>query len=148
MNIQPITFITCSQIEAIGQKCLPIYYKKENLLYLLLSPKYRLYSIQDNKNSSTIIGFIIYEFLTETVMSTIQICSLAILPQYRRQGYAKQLLTFMINQHPKTNFCLHVLEENNSAINLYKKMGFYQKRFVSNYYDTLQKNAYFFERIK
>ena len=115
ITIQPVTFATCPQIERIGKECLPIYYKEENLFYLLVSPKYRLYSIQENKQSSTIFGFIIYEFLTDKTVSTIQICSLAILPSYRKQGYAQQLLNYMIYQHPKTNFCLHVLEENDSA---------------------------------
>ena len=103
--------------------------------------------IQDS-NTHTIVGFIIYEWLKYTQPETIQICSLAEIPESRRQGYAQQLLYNLMHNYPKATLCLHVLEDNNYAIQLYKKMGFHQKRLVPNYYETLQKNAYFFERIK
>lgn len=82
-----------------------------------------------------ILGFSLTTFVCEQA----ELLYLCLHPAYQRQGYAQQLLRWLI-QHLRTQ-AVHVLflevrESNYRAIELYKKMGFqpYYKRL--NYYPT------------
>lgn len=51
-------------------------------------------------------------------------------PEYRRKGFAKQLINYVMKEVLKENKIpyLHVSEVNNGAINLYERLGFETRR--------------------
>ncbi|MBR5239374.1 MAG: ribosomal protein S18-alanine N-acetyltransferase [Clostridia bacterium] len=67
--------------------------------------------------------------------------NIAILPQYRRQGYAKLLLEHLISygkEHNLTFLTLEVRESNEGARALYQKMGFSQVGVRKKYYERTE----------
>lgn len=55
--------------------------------------------------------------------------------KYRRQGYAYQLLKFVLRWHPR--YYLYVYPENTAAVNLYLKLGFkFQETAEDNEYHS------------
>lgn len=56
---------------------------------------------------------------TEVYLST-----LAVHPDYRRQGIATRLLEWVIENNPKSTYLLEVNKVNKGAIKLYKSLGF------------------------
>jgi ribosomal protein S18 acetylase RimI-like enzyme len=58
------------------------------------------------------------------------IANIAVLPQYRRRGIARQLTTRAIQharQHHSPAVWLHVRQENEGAVNLYRSLGFRER---------------------
>ena len=67
----------------------------------------------------------------------IEINYLFIVEPYRRRGFAKKLLDFLISMYYNNNvvnITLEVSEKNIAAINLYKKIGFKSEAMRENYY--------------
>ncbi|MFT4245149.1 MAG: ribosomal protein S18-alanine N-acetyltransferase [Micrococcaceae bacterium] len=67
------------------------------------------------------------------------IMTLAVLPKYRKQGIAKELLTRLLAQ-TETRILLEVCEDNQAAIKLYQQFGFNIIDVRKRYYPD-QKNA-------
>ena len=83
--------------------------------------------------SNTIVGYVSFR----TVFEEMQVGNVAVLPQYRRQGIAKQLVNFMM-QLAKQHGCevaeLEVNTANDSAVALYQGCGFSVVSTRKNYY--------------
>ena len=80
-----------------------------------------------------VIGFI---FILERAGEA-HILNLCVHPDFQQRGYGFQLLTHVLHglEHNKVSFVyLEVRRSNESAINLYKKMGFYKIGERKNYY--------------
>jgi ribosomal protein S18 acetylase RimI-like enzyme len=63
----------------------------------------------------------------------VEVSAIVTHPNYTGQGYAKQLITYAVNNiilQNKTPY-LHVVENNFGAINLYEKLGFTTRRKMS-----------------
>lgn len=66
-----------------------------------------------------------------------QVCNVAVLPEYRRQGIAKQLIEEMLRLSAEKGcqICeLEVNTENTPAVELYKKCGFEVAGIRKNFY--------------
>ena len=73
-----------------------------------------------------------------------QVCNVAVLPNYRRKGIAKQLVEEMLRLSVEKGckYCeLEVNTENEPAINLYKKCGFEVAGVRKNFYRRTRYNS-------
>ncbi|MDZ4725508.1 MAG: ribosomal protein S18-alanine N-acetyltransferase [Leptospira sp.] len=74
-----------------------------------------------------------YALICETPWE-VEIFRIATAPTYQRQGVGQFLFTNLFETFPKKDFFLEVKESNESAIQLYKKMGFTVLETRKNYY--------------
>ena len=79
-----------------------------------------------------ILGFISYSIIYERA----ELNYIAVDKQYRKQGIAKELMNYMIEDIKNLdNITLEVDIKNEAAIQLYKKFGFEIEAKRENYYD-------------
>lgn len=108
------------------------------------------YQVKKNPFSETyvyiidgaIVGFLDYSVIYERM----EINYIFVLEEYRRQGIALKLIQNMMQNHDWENITLEVNTLNNSAIYLYKKLGFEIVATRPMYYDGV--DAYLMERRK
>ncbi|MFQ1011587.1 ribosomal protein S18-alanine N-acetyltransferase [Gilliamella apicola] len=86
-----------------------------------------------------IIGFCICQVVADEA----NLFNIAIHPEFRQQGLAKELLNHLIEKLMTSNFdkpiaslWLEVRKSNNAAIHLYHSLGFNQITVRKNYYPT------------
>jgi ribosomal-protein-alanine N-acetyltransferase len=90
--------------------------------------------------------------ITQTILDECHILTIGVKKESQHQGYATQLLQFLIDQKQKTchRILLEVRESNAPAIYLYKKLGFERIALRKNYYQDAvknqQENALIFEK--
>jgi ribosomal-protein-alanine N-acetyltransferase len=130
MDIRHMTFNDLYRVENIGKTSLPIYFKYENLIYIMDQSNYvKLVAVYNN----IIIGFIIGMYDTDKVFA---ILSFAVDGNYRKHGVGKLLLQNI--ESIAKQYCsimyLHVHVKNNNAISFYLKNGFKQIDYIKNYY--------------
>lgn len=80
-----------------------------------------------------IVGYVCVRVMYEEA----QVCNIAVLPQYRRQGIATGLINMMlpfVKEKGCTRCELEVNTENMPAIELYKKCGFDKVGVRTNFY--------------
>jgi ribosomal-protein-alanine N-acetyltransferase len=87
-----------------------------------------LVAISDNR----VAGFLVARPLDTTES---EILNLAVAPEFRRRGLAKQLVKSLLN-HLRGTVFLEVRESNRAAQNLYKSMGFQAVSRRPQYYDS------------
>lgn len=81
--------------------------------------------------------------LSMNIPPEMEILSICVLPEFRRQGLAKSLLLFLINyaeQHDIESIFLEVSVENTSAIKLYESVGFHKIGIRKGYYRHANRN--------
>lgn len=74
------------------------------------------------------------------------VTNVAVLPQYRKQGIAKALITEQMKNHMDF-ITLEVRESNIPAVNLYTKMGFKNVGVRPNFYSNPTENAIIMTKI-
>lgn len=79
------------------------------------------------------------------VLGDVDIVRVGVLPQCRRHGIAKALLTHALNEQ-KGRVFLDVRESNTPAIMLYKSLGFVDTGVRKNYYESPEEDAVLMER--
>lgn len=125
------------QIEQIGEKCLPIYYHLIDLI--------PMHYLQDHimicvKQDDQIIGFCIAHYQDQK--NRLHIKSIAVLSDFRRKGVAKIMLDNLKTRSAKI-LSLFVIENNFGAIKFYAHSGFKSLKRLPNYYQSLNKSAYY-----
>ena len=75
-----------------------------------------------------------------TVLDEMDIVRVAVLPEYRRQGIAAEILKTVLAEKQGTVY-LDVRESNHPAISLYKSLGFVDTGVRKNYYTNPTENA-------
>ena len=75
-----------------------------------------------------------------TVLDEMDIVRVAVLPEYRRQGIAAEILKTVLAEKQGTVY-LDVRESNHPAISLYKSLGFDDTGVRKNYYTNPTENA-------
>ena len=78
--------------------------------------------------------------LQRTSQKNVDIVRVGVLPECRRQGIAKALLTHALNEQ-KGRVFLDVRGSNTPAIMLYKSLGFVDTGVRKNYYENPTENA-------
>ncbi|MDY0328415.1 MAG: N-acetyltransferase [Arcobacteraceae bacterium] len=68
--------------------------------------------------------------------NSLRIYSIAIKNEYSKKGYGTMLMEFLINlaKQKTKNLILEVKDDNQKAINLYKKLGFIVQKTLYKYY--------------
>ncbi len=86
------------------------------------------------KINNKIIGFITYSVIYDRA----EIIDVIIIPEYRRQGYAKELISKVINDVKGNckNVTLEVRKGNVDATKLYELIGFKVVATRNNYYNN------------
>lgn len=130
-------------VMSINLKCLPENYSSQFFIELYESfPKTFIVA----EAAAQIIGYIMCRI--ETGISEFKrpifgiarkghIVSIAVLPEYRRQGVGKEVInqaTRGMAEYGATECYLEVRTTNEPAVNLYKKLGFEIVRRISGYY--------------
>ena len=94
------------------------------------------------EEAETIMGYCgIYRVFNEG-----EIVNVAVSPEYRRRGVAKELLKRLLKESAALNvdnFFLEVRESNEAAITLYKNLGFTEAGIRKNFYEKPRENAIF-----
>lgn len=99
--------------------------------------------LDENESLISFISYQALDFQSEDCSPDkieIEILDIAVLPQYRRQGIAKEMLKQLIAKHKKntqknsTKIFLEVAQDNTHAISLYDKLGFKIQSIRKNYY--------------
>lgn len=93
----------------------------------LSNPKYKTYHIAQK-------AFLIIHIIDDM---EIEIITIGVAPQFRRSGFAKILLSKVIENSPQnTKFFLEVSADNLAAIKLYELSGFKKISVRKNYYQN------------
>lgn len=117
------------QVEQLEKLCFPCPWSKEQFETALTDPYTELYGVlyQDK---------IVSYLLCSVIIDYAEILNIATLPEYRKKGFAEELLKYWLNfDHIKNiKIILEVRAKNIPAQNLYKKLGFHQIHIRKNYY--------------
>jgi len=140
-TLRPFKLADLEQVTNINRRCLPENYT--NFFFIDLYERFPQTFIVAEENGQ-VIGYIMCRI--EMGLSSFQrlgiakkghIISIAVLPEYRRQGIGHALvqeaMRAMLRSKAKECF-LEVRMSNTPAVNLYKKMGFKILRTIGGYY--------------
>ncbi len=73
--------------------------------------------------------------------------NIAVSPEYRRQGLARELLSFAHEKYEGIPFLLEVRESNAPAISLYSSLGYEQVGYRRRYYHNPDEGAVLMTRL-
>ncbi len=108
------------QLAYIEKECFSNPWSKNAFMEEVSNPLARFYLLKDEKK---VIGYI----GAHNISGEVYITNIAVLPDYRRHGYAKRLLMFLCYMSEKEDasfITLEVRRSNEAAISLYEKCGF------------------------
>lgn len=91
--------------------------------------------LQISELSKIIVGFVGYTY--KSLSAEIYIWNLAVSPEYRKKGFARALVTQVLNEAKSVQakkIFLKVSSNNEAAINLYESLGFKKVSEEVNYY--------------
>lgn len=131
MLINPLSDSDCQEMAEIHRQCFSDSWNKESIQSMMQLPTTRVWGVYQ---SFVEVDKILSAFvMISQVDREVEILTFCVLPSYRRQGIASQLLLDLIQYLSSFGkiLCYLEVEENNfSAIELYKKFGFkiYGKR--------------------
>ncbi|MCX8093081.1 MAG: ribosomal protein S18-alanine N-acetyltransferase [Candidatus Goldbacteria bacterium] len=94
-----------------------------------------IFQVAEDKENNKICGYV----CANIVIDYIHILNLAVAPDYRRKGIAKELIRRVEADAIKRKYygiTLEVCETNEAAINLYRKFGFIIKGKREKYYEN------------
>jgi ribosomal-protein-alanine N-acetyltransferase len=84
-----------------------------------------------------VVGFLVWRPLAE---GECEVLNLAVAPEFRRQGVARELLNPLLNLRGTQAF-LEVRESNQAARIFYKSMGFQEVNIRRDYYGSPAESA-------
>lgn len=82
----------------------------------------------ENKN----VGFVIFDIIYDRC----EIIDIFTIDNFRKKGIATKLINEIVNDYDVNNITLEVNSNNESAINLYKKLGFEKVAIRRKYYNS------------
>ena len=91
-------------------------------------------------NGETVAGYV----GSQSVLDGADMMNVAVHPDYRRKGIARELVTGLINalaEKGVKSLALEVRQSNEAAIALYEQLGFLQVGLRPNYYRNPKENA-------
>jgi ribosomal-protein-alanine N-acetyltransferase len=133
--IRNCCFVDLSQVERIEKASFDDPYTAIIFWSLFLDPKV-CFRVAINKDK-VLVGYSIIKLETSKSTKQSHLVSIAIAQKFRRKGYGKTILRDSINlakdkQSPR--MILEVRADNESAISLYRKLGFVQESVIPSYY--------------
>jgi len=128
-NLQPSQWRDLPAIHALEHACFgPDAWSWLELVVLLFSAGVRLKAVADER----LVGFVAGE--RKPAEGCAWIVTIGVLPEYQRRGIGEQLLTESETQLAMPAVKLTVRESNQSAIALYRKLGYTPQYTVPRYY--------------
>lgn len=128
------------QLVDLEKLCFDYHWTREQFLLGLERGAYLVLGIRGNNCLNGYIAFSI-------IVDEMEVLNLAVHPDFRRKGYAKQLLSraFSICRHRNVaKSFLDVKISNVSAIDLYQKFGYLQIGVRQKYYPDTKEDALLF----
>lgn len=126
-----------AQVAALEKTCFSLPWSEKAIIGELTNPLALWLVALDGEVLAGYIG-------SQSVMGEADMMNIAVLPQYRRQGIAKELVCRLI-QHLREkevySLTLEVRASNEGAINLYHSLGFCQAGRRPNYYSAPKEDA-------
>jgi len=95
------------------------------------------------KQNNEIIGYI----AISKVLDIVDILSIVVKQNYKREGIATTLLEYIFNLDNVSKIMLEVRKSNIVAQSLYEKLGFKKIHIRKNYYLDNHEDAYIYEKI-
>ena len=147
MIIRKVNKEDFKQVYQIEQTCFKDPYPRKHLEYEFFENPINIILVAEEDEK--IVGFI--DFMVTFNSATI--VQIAVLPEYRKQKIATNLLNEMENCFPKDlddvveNVTLEVRKSNEAAINLYKKDGYEIIVEKKHYYPDGEDAIYMVKRI-
>ena len=93
-------------------------------------------------------GRVIAYLAFEKILDEGSIIEIAVAPEYRRQGIARELINASISDNSLKEIYLEVRESNLPAISLYESLGFERMGVRADYYDCPKENAVIMKKTK
>lgn len=117
----------------IERQCFPQPWSREAFEVELSKPYSRVMVLTDDETDSVVVAYIIYWLQAEGV----SLHTIAVAPQWRGFGFAKKLMSLMINETVREEIpkvTLEVRASNLAAIALYRSLGFIQTHERKQFY--------------
>lgn len=137
---RPMTLADLDQVEAIDQVSFPTPWPKQAFRYEVAQNPNALCWVAETTEEQQIIATIVVWLILDEA----HIATLAVLPGFRRQGIAQQLLARVLLEGARsgaTHAMLEVRISNQAAQNLYQKFGFEVVGRRKGYYQDTQEDA-------
>lgn len=139
-QIEKVRYSDLSQMEEVGEKCLPIYYKSYEYIMMLLDPSQILWKVVLRENDQSfmknppIVGLLVADYIITE--NRVHIKSIAVLEEHRRKGLASKLVNALkkIKDHSVESITLYAQTTNINGLAFYHRMGFKQEKLIKNYY--------------
>ena len=138
MKYVPMTTEHISQIAQLEQLCFSCPWSENAIASELNNPLSQWIVAVDGDVVAGYVG-------SQSVMGEADMMNIAVAPTYRRQGIAETLVQYLIDMlKDREVYCLtlEVRSSNESALSLYKKLGFAQVGCRKNYYTTPKEDAH------
>ena len=132
--ILPLTLDKAPIISRLHRKCFTHFWKEKEFIDLFKTERvFGFYIFPEENQQKEPVGFI----LAQIAYASADVLTLAVDPAFRRRGYARSLLDYVI-LHCK-EACIHELfleasEENHPAFTLYERYGFEKIGIRKQYY--------------
>ena len=126
-----------AQVAALERLCFSMPWSENSIAAELSNPVSVWVVAVDGDTVAGYVG-------SQTVMGEADMMNIAVLPDYRRQGVAQQLVLVLINKLKAMDayrLTLEVRASNAPAIELYDKLGFVQVGCRPNYYSNPKEDA-------
>lgn len=140
MTVRRMTPADLPAVSALERAVFSIPWTEAMLAESLAQPLYRFFVYE---RDGQILGYAgMFAVLDEG-----NIANIAVLPEYRRQGIGRALLTALINEGREESLSrmfLEVRETNLPAIALYRKLGFTEAGYRKEYYHDPEEGARIF----
>ncbi len=133
-EILPLKAEQLPEVVQIAKCCFPDPWSLNVFQMAFAQPDTRMWAAMV---AGELAGYLVLQRLGEEQ----SVDDIAVLPDYRRQGIAKQLLQMAHAAFPNSNFILEVREHNAAAIALYQKLGYEQVGFRKRYYTNPTEGA-------
>ena len=132
---RPATEGDLNQMLAIESASYPLPWQRSHFESELAKPFARVLVLTDDETDSLCAGYIVYWVHAEEV----SLLNITISPNWRGFGFARKLMTIMVNEAVRDEIpkvTLEVRPSNESAIRLYERLGFKltheRKQFYQN----------------
>ena len=144
MNTDDAAFIaellnTAGWIKFIGDRNIRTSEDADNYIQKILTNpaiSYRVVTLKEDETAIGVVTFIKRDYLDHHDIG------FAFLPAYNKQGYAfeatKEVLNDLLNQHEHSTILATTIPENNSSIQLLKKLGFSFNKEITHESELLQ----------
>jgi ribosomal protein S18 acetylase RimI-like enzyme len=122
-------------IEECGKTCLPLFYKKNELLSMLNNEQFKIIKATQGNE---LLGFLLLS--TNSDKNIVHIMSFAIYLQHRNKQIGTKMLDLVKQIFSDKNITLFVQTTNKPAIKFYKKNDFIIMKEKKDYYTNLANN--------